>query len=388
MIPYGRQEVSDEDIDAVSNVLRSDWLTQGPQVPKFERLVADLVGAKHAIAVNSATSALHIACMAIGLGPGDWLWTTPNTFVASANCGLYCGADVDFVDINSKTLNMDVDALEAKLVEASRLGTLPKVIVPVHFGGLPTDQETISLLAKRYGFKVIEDASHSIGAANKSETVGSCKWSDVTVFSFHPVKIITSGEGGMCVTNNDELASRMSLLRTHGITKNPAQMESTDSPPWKYEQLQLGFNYRMTDIHAALGISQVSQLKNWVSQRNQIADRYKMLLNNDLMSWQEIPRGQTSSYHLFVVMLKIVSGQTKKRNIYSKMHKCGIAVNVHYEPVHLQPFYKRLGFCEGMFPVSERYATETLTLPLFPAFTESEQDYVVSTLHRICEECQ
>lgn len=384
MIPYGRQEISDEDILAVSEVLRSDWLTQGPAIPAFESAVARTVGARHAVAVNSATSALHIACLALGLGPGDLLWTTPNTFVASANCAVYCGAQVDFVDISAETLNIDVAALRAKLETAARNKRLPKVLVPVHFGGLPTDQQEIWNLAQEYGVAVIEDASHSIGAENDGEPAGSCRWADIAVFSFHPVKIITSGEGGMCLTNNEELAFKMSILRTHGITRESNRMTAVDPAPWVYEQIDLGYNYRMTDIHAVLGSSQLLRLDQWIEQRNVLADRYKCLLDPRLVQWQMIPANRRSAYHLFVVKLVGDDLRSSHRQVFESMRNRGIAVNLHYTPVHLQPFYRRRGFGVGMFPIAEDYASRAMSIPMFPSLSQNEQDFVVDTLHDIC----
>lgn len=386
MIPYGRQEINEKDIIAVCDVLRSDWLTQGPAVPNFEAGVAKKVGANFAVAVNSATSALHIACLALGLGPQDLLWTTPITFVASANCAVYCGAKVDFVDIDAATLNMSLSSLELKLEEAAKLGKLPKIVVPVHFGGSPTDQEEIWRLSCRYGFKVIEDASHSIGARNGLEPVGSCKWSDIAVFSFHPVKVMTSGEGGMCVTNDEELASRLSMFRTHGITRDPKKMIATDPAPWSYEQLELGYNYRLTDFQAALGLSQLSRLDEWVAQRNVIADRYKMTLDPRFVRWQQIPGDRVSAYHLFVVMLNNPKLQRAHRQVFQQLRERGVGVNLHYEPVHLQPFYRRRGFHDGMFPVAEDYAKRAVTLPMFPSLNQKDQDFVVSSLHDVCND--
>jgi UDP-4-amino-4,6-dideoxy-N-acetyl-beta-L-altrosamine transaminase len=384
VIPYGRQEINDDDVEAVTQVLRSDWLTQGPAVPLFEGRVASHVGVRHAIAVNSATSALHIACKSLGLGEGDELWTTPNTFVASANCARYCGAGVDFVDIDADTLNIDVSALEVKLRGAALRRRLPKIVVPVHFGGLPTNQERVWELAQEYGFRVVEDASHSIGALNALEPVGSCRWSDVTVFSFHPVKVMTSGEGGMCTTNDDELAFRMSILRTHGITREPSRMTVADPSPWAYEQIELGFNYRMTDIHAALGLSQIGRLVTWVERRNEIAERYKSSLNPEYFRWQHVPTSYLSSYHLFVVTLADDRLQERHLPIFESLRRRGIGVNLHYTPVHLQPYYRQLGFGQGMFPVAEKFASKALSIPMYPGLTETEQDLVISELEYAC----
>lgn len=379
MIPYGRHEISLDDIDAVVSVLRSDWLTQGPAVPTFEKLVAEKVGAKHGVAVNSATSALHVACLALGLGPGDRLWTVPNTFVASANCGLYCGAMVDFVDIERDTGNIDIEALKRKLVSAKKADALPKIVVPVHFAGQPPEQEAIAELADEYGFKVIEDASHAIGASYRDEPVGSCRWSAITVFSFHPVKIITSGEGGMALTNEAELAWRMTMLRSHGITREQGCMEAKNSPPWAYEQQMLGFNYRMTDIHAALGISQMSQLDVWVERRSALARRYDHLLKGLPLGLPIVKAERRSSWHLYVVRVAAAS----RHAIFAAMRAAGIGVNVHYTPVHLQPYYKHLGFMLGQFPKGESHGMEALTLPLYPAITEDKQNYVATILRDV-----
>lgn len=365
MISYGRQDITEDDLRAVEEVLRSDFLTQGPAVPRFEARVAERCGARHAVAMNSATSALHVACLALGLGPGDLLWTVPNTFVASANCGRYCGADVDFVDIDRDTWNMDTAALADKLARARAAGRLPKVVVPVHFAGQPIDQERIWALAQEYGFKVIEDASHAIGAARNGEAVGSCRWSHVTIFSFHPVKIITSGEGGMALTNDAALAEHMVLLRSHGITREAERLESPAPGPWYYEQQMLGFNYRMTDIHAALGASQVARLDGYVARRNELALEYRALLAALPLQCQAVEPGSLSSYHLFAVQLGEGVADRHAR-LFDRLRSAGFGVNLHYMPVHLQPYYRRLGFKAGDFPVAEAYAQAAVTLPLFP----------------------
>lgn len=381
MIPYGRQDITQADIDAVSSVLRSDFITQGPMIPRFEQAVVERVGAAHGVAVNSATSALHVACAAFGLGPGDLLWTVPNTFVASANCARYCGADVDFVDIDPFTWNLSVPALKEKLGEARRAGRLPSVIVPVHFGGQPTEQEEIWDLARQHGFKVLEDASHSIGASHNGEPVGSCRWSDVTVFSFHPVKIVTTAEGGLALTNDAELAERMRMLRTHGITRDPARLTlaAAPAPAWHYEQQLLGFNYRMTDIHAALGLSQLMRLEAYVERRNFLARRYDELLNDLPLRKPGIRPGNRSAFHLYVVRLKDTRAEAHRR-VFDELRRQGIGVNLHYLPVHLQPYYRALGFREGLCPEAEAYGASALSLPLFPIMTERQQDAVVSAL--------
>ena len=380
MIPYGRQDITQADIDAVVAVLQSDFLTQGPQVPAFEQALAQKVGAKHAVAVNSATSALHIACLALDLGPGDWLWTSPITFVASANCALYCGAQVDFVDIDPRTYNLDPAALEAKLVEAEKAGRLPKIVVPVHLCGQPCDLEAIHALAQRYGFKVIEDASHAIGGRYKGEYVGNCRYSDITVFSFHPVKIITTAEGGMATTNDDALAARMALLRSHGVTRDPALMTHAPDGPWYYQQVDLGFNYRMTELQAALGISQMQRLDGYVAKRHQIAQRYDALLADlpFVIPWQH-PDGY-SGLHLYVVRLRLDQIKATHRQVFESLRQQGIGVNLHYIPVHTQPYYQAMGFKVGDFPQAERYYHEAISLPMFQSLTVAQQDEVVKSL--------
>ena len=396
MIPYGRQEVSEADIAAVVEVLKSDFLTQGPVIPRFEQAIAARVGAKHAVALNSATSALHVACAALGLGPGESLWTVPNTFVASANCARYCGAEVDFVDIDPHTWNLSVAALRAKLEEASRRGRLPKIVVPVHFAGQPTEQEAIWELARRYGFRVVEDASHSIGAARNGEPVGSCRWADIAVFSFHPVKIVTSGEGGMALTNDGQLAARMTMLRSHGITREPGRMcgreltdgaaaSAPDPAPWYYEQQLLGFNYRMTDIHAALGLSQLERLSGYVATRNALAHGYAEALQALPLQLPSVQPQNRSAFHLYVVRLQPAAVRKTHRQVFEELRARGIGVNLHYLPVHLQPYYRALGFAPGQFPEAERYAGEALTLPLYPALRAQDQEWVIRSLSSILE---
>jgi UDP-4-amino-4,6-dideoxy-N-acetyl-beta-L-altrosamine transaminase len=389
MIPYGRQDITQADIDAVVAILGADFLTQGPAVPLFEQAVAARVNAKHAVAVNSATSALHIACLALGLGPGDRLWTVPNTFVASANCARYCGAEVNFVDIDSQTWNLSVKELEGKLVRAKRDGCLPKVVVPVHFAGQPTDQEDIWSLAQEYGFKVLEDASHAIGASRNGEPVGSCRWSDITVFSFHPVKIITSAEGGMALTNDGELARCMEMLRSHGITRDTSRLSIAPPfgqgfqsyyPPWYYEQQLLGFNYRMTDLHAALGSSQLVRLDEYIARRNALALRYDQALRDLPLQLPTVQAGSRSAFHLYVTRLKPGAGTKTHRQVFDALRQSGIGVNLHYIPVHLQPYYRELGFVDGQFPQAEEHGRSALTLPLYPALTDSEQDQVIAAV--------
>lgn len=383
MIPYARQAISPEDIDAVVEVLNSDWLTQGPAVPRFESALSRRTGAKHAVAVNSATSALHIACLALDLGPGDQLWTTANTFVASANCGRYCGADVDFVDIDARTWNMCVRTLEEKLARAKTSGTLPKVVVPVHFSGQPTEQERIWQLAQQYGFKVLEDASHSVGASRRGEPAGSCRWSDIAVFSFHAVKIITTAEGGMALTNDAALAQRMGMLRTHGITRDPALIREHDPAPWYYEQQMLGFNYRMTDVQAVLGLSQLKRLEEWLERRNALARRYDLELRGLPLGLPFVAPENRSSFHLYVVRLDTARTRRSHRQIFDELRQRGIAVNLHYQPVHLQPYYRALGFGEGHCPEAERFGGEAITLPLYPGLSDASQAQVIDALKAV-----
>lgn len=380
MIPYGRQDITQADIDAVAEVLRSDFLTQGPMVPRFEQAVAEHCGANRALAVNSATSALHIACLALGLGPGDWLWTSPITFVASANCALYCGAKVDFVDIDPRSYNISPQALEQKLIEAERNGILPKIVVPVHLCGQPCEMEAIHALAQKYGFRIIEDASHAVGGKYQSQSIGNCHYSDITIFSFHPVKIITTAEGGMALTNNPELAEKMELLRSHGITRDSTLMTHAPDGPWYYQQIVLGFNYRMTELQAALGLSQMQRLDEYVSKRHQLAARYDQLLSGlpVITPWQH--PDSYSGLHLYVIRLQLDKIGKTHREIFESLRRQGIGVNLHYIPVHMQPYYESMGFRVGDYPESERYYTEAISLPMFPAMTKSEQDSVIRAL--------
>lgn len=383
MIPYGRQDITQADIDTVVEVLQSDFLTQGPMVPRFELSVANHVRARHALAVNSATSALHIACLALGLGPGDWLWTTPTTFVASANCGLYCGAQVDFVDIDPVTYNLCPKALAAKLEIAERAGRLPKVVVPVHLCGQPCDMQAIRTLSQRYGFKVIEDASHAIGGKYRGEFIGSCQYSDITVFSFHPVKIITTAEGGMALTNDDKLAERMALLRSHGITRDPSLMTHEADGPWYYQQIELGFNYRMTELQAALGVSQMQRLDEYVSRRHQLARRYdeKLAELPLLTPWQHADG--YSGLHLYVIRVQPGPHGKARREVFEALREAGIGVNLHYIPVHLQPWYAQMGFTRGDFPQAEAYYAEAISLPMFQSMSLEQQDRVVEAVKRV-----
>jgi len=383
MIPYGRQSIDEADIAAVVEVLRSSHLTQGRMVPRFEQAMARRVGASYGVAVNSATSALHIACLALGLGPGDSLWTVPNTFVASANAGRYCGAEVDFVDIDARTYNMDAGELEAKLVAAAAQGRLPKIVVPVHFTGQCCDMARIYALSQAFGFKIVEDASHAVGAAYDGRAIGDGRYADVTVFSFHPVKIITTGEGGMAMTKDAALAERMARLRSHGISREPDLMGDMADGPWSYAQVELGLNYRMTDIQAALGISQLARLDAMLERRRAIASRYDRLLA-DLTAtrpWRDPLTN--SSWHLYVVGLP---EDLDRRAVFDAMHARGIGVQVHYIPVHTQPYYQALGFRRGDYPVAERYYARSFSLPIFPGLTDEDQDHVVEALAESLDE--
>lgn len=381
IIPYGRQDISDADIQAVVDVLRSDFLTQGPAVLAFEKSIADYCGTQHAIAVNSATSALHIACLALGVGPGDVVWTTPITFVASANCALYCGAKIDFVDIDPRTYNMSIECLAEKLAHAEQAGNLPKVVIPVHLCGQPCDMAGIHALSQRYGFKIIEDASHAIGGKYRGEPIGNCRYSDITVFSFHPVKIITAGEGGMALTNDTQLAKRMKLLRSHGITSDIKDMvPQAPEELWYYQQIGLGFNYRMTDIHAALGLSQMRRLDEFVTKRHIIARRYDELLAGlpVITPWQH--SDSYSGYHLYVIRLKLGEISKTQREVFDALRAAGILVNLHYIPVYRQPYYAELGFEADYCPQAEHYYTEAISLPMYPGLTLNEQDTVLRAL--------
>lgn len=383
LIPYARQDINEADIQEVVTVLQSQWLTQGPAVQRFEQAVADYCGAKYAVAVNSATSALHIACLAAGLGPGDWLWTSPNTFVASANCGLYCGAEVDFVDIDPLTYNISPTALEEKLIKAAAKGQVPKVVIPVHFAGQSCAMDKLHALSKTYGFTLIEDASHAIGGSYLGQKIGSCAFSEMTVFSFHPVKIITSGEGGMVVTNNPELYQKLLRLRSHGITRDQELMTKEADGPWYYQQIELGFNYRMTDIQAALGYSQLQRIDGFVERRHALANRYNFLLKDYPLTlpWQD-PDG-FSAFHLYVIRLQTDQIGKSHREVFDALHEKGIMVNLHYIPVYTQPYYENLGFKPGLCPEAERYYREAISIPLYSRLTEEEQDRVVAVLGEV-----
>ena len=381
MIPYGRHEIIQSDIDAVTQVLESDFLTQGPMVPKFEKLVAGYCGVDRGVATNSATSALHIACLALNLKEGDYLWTSSITFVASANCGLYCGAKVDFVDIDPQTYNISPEALKEKLIQAKKLNKLPKIVVLVHFAGQPCDMHKIYPLSQKYGFKIIEDASHAIGAKFKNKPIGSGRYSDITVFSFHPVKIITTGEGGMAVTNNHKLADKMLLLRSHGITRERELMTHEPDGDWYYQQIDLGFNYRMNDIQAALGISQMQRLDECVEKRHIIAKRYNKAFKKISICTPFQSKEGYSSYHLYVILLKHNSSEHHK-NLFTQLRKCGIGVNLHYIPVYKQPYYEAMGYDIENYPNSEKYYKSAISLPIYPSLTMDDQDYVIEELIR------
>ncbi|GMQ47872.1 UDP-4-amino-4,6-dideoxy-N-acetyl-beta-L-altrosami ne transaminase [Vibrio sp. 10N] len=383
MIPYGKQDIDQQDIDSVLEVLKSDFLTQGPKVPEFEKALTEHTGAKYALAMNSATSALHVACLALGLGEGDWLWTSPVTFVASANCGLYCGAKVDFVDIDPATYNMCPKKLEQKLIAAKANGTLPKVVVPVHLCGQPCDMQAISALAKEYGFKVIEDASHAIGGRYHDEPIGNCAYSDITVFSFHPVKIVTTAEGGAAVTNNKALADKMALLRSHGITRDSEQMVGESHGGWYYQQIDLGFNYRMTELQAALGVTQMKRLNEFVAARHRLAERYYEKLAHLPVTLPYQLENTYSGLHLYVIRLKLDDIRLSHREVFDALRDNGIGVNLHYIPVHTQPYYQAKGHRTGDYPDSEQYYQEAISLPMFHAMTQQQQDEVVEVLSKI-----
>lgn len=384
MIPYGRQSISEEDISAVIEVLRSDYLTQGPVVPLFETAVKNYCGAKYAVATNSATSALHISCLALGVKSGDIVWTSPISFVASANCALYCGASIDFVDIDPLTYNMSIEVLGEKLERASRDGTLPKVVIPVHLAGQSCEMEKIHQLSIKYGFKIIEDASHAIGGSYQDVAIGSCKFSDITVFSFHPVKIITTGEGGMAITNDEIIAAKMERLRSHGITRAIQEMHDVPDGSWYYEQIELGFNYRMTDIQAALGLSQLSRLDSFVERRNLIARAYDHLIQDDFIKTPSVNGACKSSFHLYIVRIKNKSLQFDRKSVFEKLRNNGIMVNVHYIPIYHHPYFKgRTGKdVEKQNSNSEDYYSEAISLPIFPTLTEDEQKKIVQILQR------
>jgi len=376
LIPYGRQSISEEDIAAVVAVLRSDWITQGPCIDAFERALAAYCGVAHGVAVANATAALHLACLALGVGPGDWVWTSPNTFLASANCALYCGAQVDFVDIDPLTYNISVAALEEKLRQASFDGVLPAVLIPVHFAGQSCDMEKIGALARQYGCRVIEDASHAVGADYQAGKVGNCAYSDMTVFSFHPVKILTTAEGGMVMTNNSALRQALQRLRSHGMTRDPADLQNRHEGAWYYEQIELGYNYRITDLQAALGLSQLASLGKFVARRRELAARYDRLLADlPLVLPRQAEYGR-SAYHLYPIQV----ASEQRRVVFDALRAQGIGANVHYLPVYLQPYYRMLGFGVGKCPQAEHFYRGAISLPLFYSMTDAEQDQVVAAL--------
>lgn len=381
MIPYGKQNILDTDIEAVVEVLKSDFLTQGPVVPRFEQCLSKVTEAKFVTAVNSATSALHIACLALQVTEGDIVWTVPNTFVASANCALYCGAKIDFVDIDPDTSNISIMSLRQKLIEAQKLNALPKVIIPVHFSGEPCDMASIKVLADEFDFKIIEDASHAIGGRYGNQPIGACKYSDITVFSFHPVKIVTSGEGGAATTNNEELDNRLKLLRSHGITREQSLMEYPCNDSWYYEQIELGFNYRMTDIHAALGLAQLSRLFQYIEKRHEIAKIYDQEFSKSNIRLPIRASASLSALHLYVVQVD----ELKHKRIFRALRKNNIGVNLHYIPVHTQPYYKKMGFNWGDFPNSEAYYSRAISLPIYPSLKCDQQNFVINQVKALCD---
>lgn len=385
-IPYGRQDISNQDIDEVVAVLRSDWLTQGPAIERFEKTVADFCGVRYAIAMSNATTALHAACLAAEMGPGETLWTSPNTFVASANCALYCGAKVDFVDIDERTYNLSVPALASKLKAAKAAGSLPKVLIPVHFSGQSCDMHAIGTLAREYGVTVIEDAAHAIGGCYGDKPIGNCAHSKAAIFSFHPVKIITTGEGGMVVTNDTAFYEQLKLLRSHGITRDPDLMTEASHGPWYYQQVQLGFNFRITDIQAALGTSQMGRLKQFISRRHELADRYENRLAGLPLTLPYQAPGARSSWHLYVIRLQLARIQKSHRQVFEALRAKDIGVNLHYIPVHIQPHYRKMGFKSGDFPQAERYYSEAISIPMYSGLSDSDQDRVVAALTDILQD--
>ena len=383
MIPYGKQDINQADIDSVIDVLQSDFLTQGPQVPLFEKKVSDYCGSEFGVAVNSATSALHVACLALGLGKGDWLWTSPNTFVASANCGLYCGAKVDFVDIDPRTYNLSTEELERKLIQARQDNKLPKIVIPVHFAGQSCDMKKIHSLGQEYGFKIIEDASHAIGGKYLDQPIGGCQYSDITVFSFHPVKIITTAEGGLATTNDKEISERMQLFRSHGVTRDPELMIKKAEGDWYYQQVELGFNYRMTELQAALGVSQMKRLDEFVALRHQRQKRYDELLKNLPVVAPYQDMDSYSALHLYPIQIQTDKVKNTRKEIFEALWKNDIGVNVHYIPVHTQPYYENMGFRKGDFPNAENYYESTISIPMFQGLTIEMQDKVVNVLKKV-----
>ena len=385
MIPYGKQDINPADINSVIDVLQSDFLTQGPQTPLFEKTLVDYCGVNYGVAVNSATSALHIACLALGLGEGDWLWTSPNSFVASANCGLYCDAKIDFVDIDPKTYNLSATELERKLIQAKQENKLPKVVIPVHFAGQSCNMKKIHFLSQEYGFKIIEDASHAIGGKYLEKPIGGCQYSDITVFSFHPVKIITTAEGGLATTNSKELAEKMRLFRSHGITRDKSLMTRDPDGDWYYQQVGLGFNYRMTELQAALGISQMQRLDEFVAKRHILQERYDLLLSDLPIIKPYQDKDNYSALHLYPIQIDLNKVSKNRKQIFNVLRENGIGVNVHYIPIHTQPYYLQFGFIEGDFPNSESYYNRTISIPLFHTMTVEQQDEVLDVLKRVLQ---
>jgi len=385
VIPYGKQDINLADINSVIDVLQSDFLTQGPQTPLFEKTLVDYCGVNYGVAVNSATSALHIACLALGLGGGDWLWTSPNSFVASANCGLYCDAKIDFVDIDPKTHNLSVTELERKLIQAKQENKLPKVVIPVHFAGQSCNMKKIHFLSQEYGFKIIEDASHAIGGKYLEKSIGGCQYSDITVFSFHPVKIITTAEGGLATTNSKELAEKMRLFRSHGITRDKSLMTRDPDGDWYYQQVGLGFNYRMTELQAALGISQMQRLDEFVAKRHILQERYDLLLSDLPIIEPYQDKDNYSALHLYPIQIDLNKVSKNREQIFNVLRENGIGVNVHYIPIHTQPYYLQFGFREGDFPNSESYYNRTISIPLFHTMTAEQQDEVLDVLKRVLQ---
>ncbi|MEA1989467.1 MAG: UDP-4-amino-4,6-dideoxy-N-acetyl-beta-L-altrosamine transaminase [Pseudomonadota bacterium] len=385
MIPYGKQDINQSDINAVIDVLQSDFLTQGPQTPLFEKTIVDYCGAEYGITVNSATSALHIACLALGLGEEDWLWTSPNTFVASANCGLYCGAQVDFVDIDPLTYNMCTLALEQKLIYAKQEDKLPKIVIPVHFAGQSCDMKRIYELSQEYGFNIIEDASHAIGGRYLDQPIGGCQYSDITVFSFHPVKIITTAEGGLATTNSDELAEKMQLFRSHGVTRDPQLMTKETEGGWYYQQVALGFNYRMTELQAALGVSQMQRLDQFVIQRHVLQQRYHELLKGLPLVMPHQFKDSYSALHLYPIQIELNQIDKDRTQVFQELRESGLGVNVHYIPVHTQPYYQKMGFKLGDFPNAEYYYSRAISIPLYHGMTFEQQDEVVTILKQVLQ---
>jgi len=385
VIPYGKQDINQSDIDTVINVLKSDFLTQGPQVPLFEKTVAEYCGAEFGVAVNSATSALHVACLALGLGKGDYLWTSPNTFVASANCGLYCGAQVDFVDIDPLTYNLSPEELEKKLIQAKQYNKLPKIVIPVHFAGQSCDMRKIYSLSREYGFKIIEDASHAIGGKYLDQPIGGCQYSDITVFSFHPVKIITTAEGGLATTNNKKLSERMQLFRSHGVTHDPGLMTKEAEGSWYYQQVELGFNYRMTELQAALGVSQMRRLDEFIVKRHKLQERYDLLLEDLPIIKPYQDKDSYSALHLYPIKIQVNKVKNTKKEIFEALRKNGISVSVHYIPVHTQPYYENIGFKKGCYPNAESYYQRSISIPLYFGLTLEQQDKVIESLKQVLQ---